>query len=412
MTRKKKATINLAELRKTGVMLFDVDGTILGKKDENFANQEGIRTTFNKSLENFRLGIISGNSSDEQTGRIAEPLKSEGSDVANLFLYVNGGATRVSYNSRGDATKENLADTISNDDIAKVQSIISRLLKDNLGLDKYEVEGWKAWLKQQTQEGADFEGVKFVPGFGVDSFEASVVTPQELIDAKADAGKSDPVEITNPYIENRDGVQLSIKLLPRETKIARKNVDRRRMLQLLGALDLDRQQRLGEEIAANSDLRVNTDVIVDFLVNYFADKGYKPGEVTQEVFNRNFGTRPIVNLAGFGSRFSGFLHKGMAFAGIDRNNVMNALDGAYTTPGVSPLVFIGEKILGLIVKDELLTGFDESKLYFTVSDQNLQRIESDVIINRDMLDEAKVQRYFGRSLDELYLGYVGAVRTR
>jgi glucose-6-phosphate isomerase/2-phospho-L-lactate transferase/gluconeogenesis factor (CofD/UPF0052 family)/hydroxymethylpyrimidine pyrophosphatase-like HAD family hydrolase len=396
----KSIEINLAQLRNQGVMFFDVDGTLLQKKSENFSNQDQMRKTFDRALgNNLRMGIISGNSSDEQMARIATPLKGMRDDISKLSLYVNGGATKVTYSSTGEVKKVNLAEDIPQADIQRVKAILTRLARENFGLDVFEVAAWKDWLKQQTQPGADFAGVNFQADFDSSlSFNPSVVTPKDFIDAKS--GTKTPIDITDPFIENRDGVQLSIKLLPQSVHINPAVVQKRRMLQLLGLRDLIAQQRLAET-------QIDTEAILNFLIKYFTDLGLNPAEVDQQTFNRHFGSRPIVSVAGFATRFSNFIHKGMAFGGIDRHNTMNALEGAYTTPGVKPLVFIGEKILGLVVKDEYLRGFDEEKFYFIVSKETLKTLESEVIIDSKFLDGEKVRRYFGRESAELILSFTG-----
>lgn len=120
------------------------------------------------------------------------------------------------------------------------------------------------------------------------------------------------------------------------------------------------------------------------------------------LFQELFGVRPIFVAAGFATRFSKFLHKTLTQGGLEKNNIGLALEGSYRTPGVRPAVVIGEKILGQLVRDESVKGFDEKRKFFKVIPEISEfpggiRIKE---LNSKYLDSEKVRRYLGINPEE------------
>ncbi|MDA9101308.1 YvcK family protein, partial [Omnitrophica bacterium] len=86
-------------------------------------------------------------------------------------------------------------------------------------------------------------------------------------------------------------------------------------------------------------------------------------------FQEMFGVRPVFVAAGYATRFSSYLHKGMVRAGLRKTNLAYSMRGSYHTPGVKPAIVIGEKVLGQLVRDEYLTGYDSKKHSFKVKEE-------------------------------------------
>ncbi len=219
----KSVTISLQELVSKGALVFDVDGTILSKKGENFSNEPEIRGIFAGLLtDKVRMGIISGNSKAEQKTRIADHLKiaselADRSAISRFTLYVNGGATRVSYAASGDETSVNLAGDLPKEGIQKVAEIVRQEAGKNFGLSDAEIQAWSAWFNFNGQYGTrpDFPNVNFVPWWSVEAYVPDIADS----DAIKAASPKKRLVVSEPYVELRDNVQLSIKLLPKSVDI-------------------------------------------------------------------------------------------------------------------------------------------------------------------------------------------------
>ncbi|MGD2246823.1 MAG: hypothetical protein PVF58_00335 [Candidatus Methanofastidiosia archaeon] len=208
--------IDLKELKEKGGLIFDVDGTILPRKEYTFGNDEEIRNIFRTLLgEGIKVGIISGNSRIEQSSRIVHPLKEAGSNLEGLVLYANGGATRAAYEN-GKENVENLTGSVPQEDIEVIKDVVEEWAGEQFGLSTKELSAWKNFY------GAGENGIgkreKF-PELDVSwmiekKWTIDIVNVEDITGEKVK-------RISCPWVEVRDGVQVSIKLLPRKLKIPR-----------------------------------------------------------------------------------------------------------------------------------------------------------------------------------------------
>jgi hydroxymethylpyrimidine pyrophosphatase-like HAD family hydrolase len=206
--------IDLKELKERGGLIFDVDGTILPRKEYTFRSDEEIRDIFKTLLgEGIRVGIISGNSRIEQSSRIVHPLKEAGSNLEGLVLYANGGATRVAY-TEGKEKVKNLTGSVSREDIAVVKDVVEEFAREQFGLSTKELAAWKDFY------GAGEDGIgkrEEFPELDVGwimekEWKTDIVEVEDISGEKVK-------RISCPWVEIRDGVQVSIKLLPKRLEI-------------------------------------------------------------------------------------------------------------------------------------------------------------------------------------------------
>ncbi|GEM_PF-6586208 len=203
--------LNRAKFLKKGALVFDVDGTILNKKGDQLGNYpdfiDGLLTLMKQGVP---VAIISGNSVHEQMPRIVNPIRSalgaDQSPISRLTLYANGGATRIDFNESGNPVRENAYNQqfyrITDEDLKNIQSALVELGKKQFGLTPEQVTEWQKW----------YAGIK---DFGPVTFE--------LPWTKSEGGYEAPVipvgemrgMVQAPWVEDRDRVQLSIKLLPK-----------------------------------------------------------------------------------------------------------------------------------------------------------------------------------------------------
>jgi len=222
----KEVIINLKDLVQNGALMFDVNGTLLNKKKDSFATNVGMRNVFTQMLvQGMYLGIISGNSQAELVERVNEPLKAALASVADIerfVMYANGGAVKVRYNYRGEMILVNLAEDISKADVNAVVEILREAAAENFGLTQEEVKAWQEWFNYDGEYGQrdDFLNVQFTL-WEQTGFNPQVVDAEELKEAKnAEA----PLIVSQPWVEMRDGVQMSIKLLPKQLEISSSSV--------------------------------------------------------------------------------------------------------------------------------------------------------------------------------------------
>ncbi|KYK37160.1 MAG: hypothetical protein AYK18_10645 [Theionarchaea archaeon DG-70] len=206
--------IDLKGLRERGGLMFDVDGTILPRKEYTFRSNKEIRDIFGKLLgEGIRVGIISGNSRIEQSSRIVQPLREKGSNLEGLVLYANGGATRAAYKD-GKEKVENLTGSVPREDIEVIRDVVEECAREQFGLSTEELVAWRDFY------GAGKDGIGKREGFP--ELDARWMNKGEWI---TDIVKVEDItgenikRVSCPWIEVRDGVQVSIKLLPKRLEI-------------------------------------------------------------------------------------------------------------------------------------------------------------------------------------------------
>ncbi|MFA5088109.1 MAG: glycogen/starch synthase, partial [Candidatus Omnitrophota bacterium] len=448
MDAAKSVAINLSELLERTFLLFDIDGTLLTQKGDNFSNQPAIRDIFARMLQdNLRVGIISGNSRAEQIHRVGLPVRQAVDDADRMrrfVLYVNGGTTRVTFDQEGRDTAKNLAEEIPWQDIEKIREVLAEEAGKNFGLNAFEVAAWRCWFDiegQRLGRRPGFENILFKFWERSQRFIPTVVEDSDI--KEAGGRDMDPLVLSEPFIEVRDNVQVSIKLLPkrveisyrgamgvifaflinktkkatdllnriftkyisrvfslfrRTTLVSERQALEKRLKELMGVGDLVENQRLRDKRQAKE----NADAALGYILRRLRQAGLPTdASLTREDFNRLFGVRPVIMAAGYASRFSRFIHKALATSGMKRNNLMLALQGSYSTPGVRPVIVIGDKILGLILKDEFITGYQEATFSFLFDQSIIAPITQNHYDPEHFLDDAKVRKYFGRSQGEL-----------
>ncbi len=206
--------INLKRLKEKGGLVFDVDGTILQRKEFTFYNDEETRDIFKTLLkEGIRVGIISGNSRIEQSHRIVHPLEETGSPLEGLALYANGGATRVTYKD-GKERVENLAGSVPQEDIEVIRSVVEEYAREQFGLNTEELMAWKDFYGAKDGIGKR-EGFPELDARWMNKREewgADIVGVEDITEQKVK-------RVSCPWVEVRDGVQVSVKLLPKRLEI-------------------------------------------------------------------------------------------------------------------------------------------------------------------------------------------------
>ncbi|HXV27977.1 MAG TPA: hypothetical protein VD913_03335, partial [bacterium] len=215
----KTVRLPLGRLAAEGALVFDSDGTILDKKEEDFSNQPEIRSLFAYLLHKaVRLAIITGNSRALQKERIGDALSAapelrDRALMAGFEMYVHGGATLMTYDAAGQEQVRHLSEEISDADIRNITVFLEQESKSNFGLDQEEMKAWKAFFRFDGQYGTrpDFPGVRFDPWWNKENFTPAVVTAESV----KNAGPSNPLLLTEPYVEVRDRVQSSLKVFPR-----------------------------------------------------------------------------------------------------------------------------------------------------------------------------------------------------
>lgn len=218
MDAHKKVILSLRNFSDEFISLFDVDGTLLDKRDEGFEGSSDVRSQFIRMLANGKVGVISANAGAMQMERISNPLQRI-SMVENLFLYVNGGATKVTFDRDGVAATKNLFPDIPDEDVAKVQEIVLRSASEDFGLNQMELAAWKEWFSFNGDYGVirghddvRFGNVRFLPWWMSKDFRPDVIDNNKLEQARFDTM---PLYLSEPYLDFRNKVQLSVKFLPR-----------------------------------------------------------------------------------------------------------------------------------------------------------------------------------------------------
>jgi predicted dehydrogenase len=278
----RRTVLDLERVRASGSLVFDVDGTILGSKNDNFDNRPEIRGLFEDLLgAGLKLAIISGNSRSEQKKRVSDAL-SAAPGIERLTLYVNGGATRMRFDASGGSEVLNLSGGLSEADIEAVVGAVREAARGSLGLTPIELGAWKSWFGFDGTFGhrEDFDGIKFRPFWASPAFEPDVVPADQM------AGEpEDGMTVSMPFVEVRDGVQLSVKLLPKQVDLRPSASSAARM-------------SVAAEPAPR--LRRGTDVVVEAAAQPIDDEADPSGPVDHalnrlsEWFEANYGEPPVI----------------------------------------------------------------------------------------------------------------------
>ncbi len=224
MDAHKSVPIDLSELQGSGLMLFDVDGTLLQRKEEDLDPGTDIGQDFLRLLAVLPMGILSGNARIMQTERITDKLKGV-ADISKLFLYVNSGRTLVRFDEEGKEIVEFLAPPIPREDIERIRRVIARLAVSNFGMNTREMNALKRWINfngsygdMTAYDSHRFSSrIRFFPWWVSPSFLPDVLTDMEL---KAVQESSNSYDMTEPYLIVKDGVQVTITVFPKNLRLS------------------------------------------------------------------------------------------------------------------------------------------------------------------------------------------------
>jgi len=156
------------------------------------------------------------------------------------------------------------------------------------------------------------------------------------------------------------------------------------------------EQRNKAEIRARKALKE----IARKTLAYLEDSGRRWDTLTQEEFNHLFGVSQIVTAAGLSSRYNGLIHKTISSAGQGEPNIRLAINGSYKTSQTTPTIVIGEDILLMIVKDEILC--DPKRL-----EQLKDALQKDPLLSDDYLDMEKKTDLLTKNAVLIYMGPTG-----
>ncbi|MCD6218973.1 NUDIX domain-containing protein [Candidatus Calescamantes bacterium] len=322
---------------KLPTVVMDIDNTFVPKKLPDMKNPNNLSNWREEPYKELRLAclyqllkrtkvvLISGNSRTVQTMRLIDPLKDyikeKGLDMSvmkNLTVYFDGGALKITYFKNGNESLiiENPRYDSPGDIRFKRWASYNR---EGLILEKEQEEilgklrelfndgTIVRWLQEKAEAaGVSWEEVKealkkwydkeFNKRFGAKGYKGRI--NYNWLDGKGfniDVLNSDFVElrpdqitlprISFPWFEVRDGVQITIKLLPKSVKVGDKEVDidiRGRIIQELskvvgkefqmraggfGSIDINKGR--DKKVALEDYLRENPEVKVIYLGDEF-----------------------------------------------------------------------------------------------------------------------------------------------
>lgn len=259
------------------VIAMDIDDTFLPKKLPGLEKSNDLRdwrvipykeqrlAALYKLLTKTKLVLISGNSRTVQSMRLIEPLKDYIQEkglnmdvMENLTVYFDGGALKISYDSKGNPSLElkggtydspgkrakdgwdnyNSVGEITSQEqnaiLAKLnqlfnQGAILQMLKDKAetqGVNFSDVKAaLEAFFEKEFKKRFSSKGYQGELNYGwLNGEKISIqILNSDFADGKPQAIKAE--SITFPWFEVRDNVQITLKILPRELKIKGKNVD-------------------------------------------------------------------------------------------------------------------------------------------------------------------------------------------
>jgi hydroxymethylpyrimidine pyrophosphatase-like HAD family hydrolase len=119
----------------SGGFVFDVDLTLLPKRAEHLTDFPELAFLIMQLLrDQYRVGIISGNSEEEQIPRIVDAIRKEMNDdisgLKNLTFYVDGGATKISYDAKGVKKQCKEYNEKNAMDYSELKDAVNKALKD------------------------------------------------------------------------------------------------------------------------------------------------------------------------------------------------------------------------------------------------------------------------------------------
>lgn len=160
-----------------------------------------------------KVAIISGNSEEEQIPRIVDAIRREMRDyiagLKNLIFYVDGGATKITFNEKGEQQK-NLKETFNQKcamDYKELKQAVDSALGD---IDKgkpNQLKGKSFGLEDEEREKFIEEAKERYPSINIkapweskESWKPKWITPNEIKKYKKGKRK---IEVTIPWVEMR-----------------------------------------------------------------------------------------------------------------------------------------------------------------------------------------------------------------
>ena|GEM_PF-5208442 len=202
-----------SKIMKSGGFVFDVDMTLLPKKAEELTDYPSLAYYIMRLLrDQQKVGIISGNSEEEQIPRIVDAIKREMRDyiagLKNLIFYVDGGATKITFGENGEK-KKNLNETFNQEcamDYKELKQAVDSALEDinkgtELGGKSFGLENQERikFIEEANEKYPDIN-IK-APWESQESWKPKWITPNEIIRYKR--GGKGKNEITIPWVEKR-----------------------------------------------------------------------------------------------------------------------------------------------------------------------------------------------------------------
>lgn len=199
---------------KSGGFVFDVDMTLLPKNAKELTDYPSLAYYIMRLLrDQIKVGIISGNSEEEQIPRIVLAITKEMQDyiagLKNLIFYVDGGATKITFDEKGEQQK-NLEETFNQkcamDYKELKRAVDSALLNINKGkLDQLEDKSFgledeerKKFIGEAKEK---YPNIDIKPPWdNIEAWEPEWITPNEIKNCQNGERK---IKMTIPWVEKR-----------------------------------------------------------------------------------------------------------------------------------------------------------------------------------------------------------------
>ncbi|MDZ4241216.1 MAG: 2-phospho-L-lactate transferase CofD family protein, partial [Candidatus Omnitrophota bacterium] len=170
---------------------------------------------------------------------------------------------------------------------------------------------------------------------------------------------------------------------------------------LLGVEHLSRGQRVkdassADQLVDNAVGRIVTDIRK-------AERSVDD-PMSRRWFRQQFGVRTIVWAGDEAQSFSRSIPESLLRSGLPKTNLRQVLEGYYTTPGVKPVVVIGDALLGRILRDEYLSGYDPQSGIWLVDAETKTTLAQEMFVPEPYLHGRKVLELGVRS-DNVVFAY-------
>ena len=209
-----KVQFQYSNIVKSGGFVFDVDMTLLPKKAEELTDYPSLAYYIMRLLrDQIKVGIISGNSEEEQIPRIVKAIQKEMRDyiagLKNLIFYVDGGATKITFNEKG-VQQKNLEETFNQKcamDFKELKQAVDSALGDINNGKLKQLKGKSFGLEEEERDKFIEEAKEKYPNINIkapweskESWKPKWITPTEI--KEYNKGKKEN-EITIPWVEKR-----------------------------------------------------------------------------------------------------------------------------------------------------------------------------------------------------------------